>query len=767
MEYPYTITELQENYVRYFVVNSDEEKAQVLEKQRPTSKGMFCPVNRPRNGTKLGKRTRNSDHDRYTKMFVDFDLVDSDDQSEAALREVKKVVERLTELGVPKPRTFFSGRGYWLLWPCDIPPEGQRDLQAFQKCVNLLVDNNIVKVDTTVNDLARLMRVEGSINPKSGRVCEVIDNGDGEMTLEELRRLIGELGGDVSESKLGALSNTMIDLDAIIEWCNKHGHPVTLREKKQDGILYTLDFARCPFRGQEDANASLLVCSDGQLRFKCFEANCKSRGLTDLEELFGEKFEEFLHQPTLIDGIEYPIHHSLVTAESLAAQYNYIHHDGQDYIYSKGCYQEVSPDELRALAIKVGTKNLRDHHLKMQRAGTATTPKDLSDAHTKTVVRHLQGRYRTDHCKSKFRRDGADISTLFAFNNGVLDIATGELFDHDPKYFIRDRTPCNYEPDAESPRFKEFLRSLRMTEEELCTLQEYVGYLCFSSRCLQVIVLFLGATGAGKGVLARLIIAIVGGQSATGSIALAKLTGDFALENSFNKRLIIVNEADGNIGRSSSQVISFLKQMSAGDDMPLNRKNRPEITVRFSAPILMISNQMLCLEDESGALQRRMRYARFTESFAGNPDHGLEAELHAQLPGIVNWALAGVRRLELNGGRFTQPKSWQEFSDSLSRESAPLKSFIDECFELDESACTSHHLIARLYEDWNEEADKPTPGKLAKRLIEAEPKLLNSGKLNNPFAESVGSHRVYHDPSITRVERPRVVKGLRPMELAV
>ncbi len=66
------------------------------------------------------------------------------------------------------------------------------------------------------------------------------------------------------------------------------------------------------------------------------------------------------------------------------------------------------------------------------------------------------------------------------------------------------------------------------------------------------------------------------------------------------------------------------------------------LQVRF----VIISNELPRISDASGALPSRFIMLVLKKSFLGHEDHGLTSRLLGELPGILNWSLAGLDRLE-------------------------------------------------------------------------------------------------------------------------
>ena len=129
------------------------------------------------------------------------------------------------------------------------------------------------------------------------------------------------------------------------------------------------------------------------------------------------------------------------------------------------------------------------------------------------------------------------------------------------------------------------------------------------------------------------------------------------------------------------------------------------------------SASTLRMEDESAALFNRFRCLKFVHHFfpkghrLHEPDRPqnekLELELAEELPGILNWALRGLRRVNEEG--FTTPEASIELQDTLETEGAPIQTFASERLVKDSKGST---LISDVYDDyldWCEERDIEDP----------------------------------------------------------
>ena len=111
----------------------------------------------------------------------------------------------------------------------------------------------------------------------------------------------------------------------------------------------------------------------------------------------------------------------------------------------------------------------------------------------------------------------------------------------------------------------------------------------------------------------------------------------------------------------------------------MNRKYREQWTGKLPTRLMVCSNELPQLGDASMAIAGRFVPLLLTRSWLGQEDHALEPALHAELPGILNWALDGLERLAAEG-RFTRPPGADEAIVALQDLASPVAAFVrDRC----------------------------------------------------------------------------------------
>ena len=232
-------------------------------------------------------------------------------------------------------------------------------------------------------------------------------------------------------------------------------------------------------------------------------------------------------------------------------------------------------------------------------------------------------------------------------------------------------------------------------------LSEWFGYVVSGRTDLHKILLNVGPTRGGKGVIARILTALVGRANVAGP-TLNSLGGEFGLQPMIGKSLAIISDARF-IGRDSSIVVERLLSVSGEDTLTVNRKHRDQWNGKLPTRLHVISNELPKLGDASTAIVGRIVLLPLSLSWLGKEDHELEPSLQPELPGILNWALEGLERLVERENRFTYLKAASEAVTLMRDLASPVAAFVRERCELGTDKEVSPDLLYSTYKGWSDD----------------------------------------------------------------
>jgi putative DNA primase/helicase len=252
------------------------------------------------------------------------------------------------------------------------------------------------------------------------------------------------------------------------------------------------------------------------------------------------------------------------------------------------------------------------------------------------------------------------------------------VFPPTPRLFSTYALNFDFDTDAGAPlQFIKFLASIWPEDgDSILSLQEWFGYCLTPDTRQQKIGMFIGPMRSGRGTIARLIRALVGAENVAGP-RLSAFASNFGMEPLIGKPLAIIGDARISGRQDTSAVVEAMLSISGEDTLTIDRKHKASWTGKLPTRLMILSNELPKLPDQSGALASRFLVWKFTKSFLGEEDLELDRRLAVELPGILLWAIEGWKRLR-DRGHFAQPASGQALADQIRDIGSPVGAYVRE-----------------------------------------------------------------------------------------
>jgi putative DNA primase/helicase len=114
---------------------------------------------------------------------------------------------------------------------------------------------------------------------------------------------------------------------------------------------------------------------------------------------------------------------------------------------------------------------------------------------------------------------------------------------HDPKLFALNVIETEYRPEAQSPRWDQFLDELWAEDREYRdALQEFFGLVLTDETRFQKGFILVGPARSGKGTIARVLMHLLGRNNYCGP-SLGQLAQPFGMQGLIGKKLAVVPDA--------------------------------------------------------------------------------------------------------------------------------------------------------------------------------------------------------------------------------
>ena len=263
------------------------------------------------------------------------------------------------------------------------------------------------------------------------------------------------------------------------------------------------------------------------------------------------------------------------------------------------------------------------------------------------------------------------------------------ILPHSPDWFSTVRLPYSFDPSAACPKWEAFLeRNLELDPERIKILQEWAGYCLTPDTGQQKFLALEGEGSNGKSVYCAAISAMLGADNCS-HIPLENFGGDSFDASATLGKLVNICADVGEIDKVAE---GNLKSFTSGDVMSFKRKFISNIDCVPTARLIISFNNRPRIADRSQGIWRRMLlipwYVQIAEDDPArvpNMDKAWWWEKQGELPGIFNWALRGLHRLQAQG-RFTSSAVSKEAQEDYRDEANPARAFLKEHFRRSDSA---------------------------------------------------------------------------------
>jgi P4 family phage/plasmid primase-like protien len=269
--------------------------------------------------------------------------------------------------------------------------------------------------------------------------------------------------------------------------------------------------------------------------------------------------------------------------------------------------------------------------------------------------------------------------------NCMLTLENGEFTPtaYSPDFRSRNRSPISYDPTANCPRFLNELLLPAVHPDDAIMLQKMAGLTLLGENLIQRFVILDGEPGRGKSQYGIVLQHLVGRENVA-QLRTRHLDERFEVFRYLRRTFLVGVDVDADF--LSSKGASTIKGLVGGDLMDAEQKGGNDVfQIEGKFNMLMTSNCRLKvkLQGDVGAWRRRMLIARYElpPPKVKIPNFG-ELLIREEGPGILNWALNGLRMLlkdieETGDIRLTPRQSG--VVDSLLAESDSLRYFLREC----------------------------------------------------------------------------------------
>ena len=293
---------------------------------------------------------------------------------------------------------------------------------------------------------------------------------------------------------------------------------------------------------------------------------------------------------------------------------------------------------------------------------------------------------------------------LICIENGVLDLDTGKLTEHDPDLMMTKLAPVRFDSFSQCPKWMEFLETFLPDEELRDYVQKAAGYSLTGYTGERKFFFLYGALGGnGKSTLVNVLARVLGdycvsaspetfmlqdrGQSATNDIA--RLAG-----------ARLVRAAEQEDGKKLAE--SLIKRITGNDPLTARFLHQEFFDFEPRFKLWMMGNHKPTIKGTDDAIWDRIGLVPFDYSLPPeqrDPNFGKTFDL--ELSGIFKWMFDGYNKYKSEG--LKSPKAIREAVQEYRTDSDVLGAFLECCTVKDDFDSCKSSVLYEVYSRWSKQ----------------------------------------------------------------
>lgn len=231
----------------------------------------------------------------------------------------------------------------------------------------------------------------------------------------------------------------------------------------------------------------------------------------------------------------------------------------------------------------------------------------------------------------------------------TLDLNTGTARENRQADYITKTLGTEYDSLATCPRWLKFLDEVFNGDKELIAfVQRAIGYSLTGDIRAQVIFLLHGGGANGKSVLLAVLNRLLGDYASSTSFDTFDAETSEArqdLARLHGTRLVTIIETEEDRRLAEARV----KSVTGGDLVTARKLYNEAFNYVPQFKLWVAMNHKPRINGTDRGIWRRIKLIPFSQNFEGRADDTLETKLIGELPGILNWALEGLRMWHVQG----------------------------------------------------------------------------------------------------------------------
>jgi putative DNA primase/helicase len=287
--------------------------------------------------------------------------------------------------------------------------------------------------------------------------------------------------------------------------------------------------------------------------------------------------------------------------------------------------------------------------------------------------------------------------------NGILDLKTLTLRPHDPAVLLTKIAGAAFDPNANCPRWREFIDAVTRGDSDLASFhQRSFGLALSADQSEQRLWMHYGEGSNGKGTALSVLKSVMGTYAGPAPVEVLLAQGrdrdrEIGVGKLVGKRFAFAQEADDGVRLSEANV----KALTGSDPLTARYLFQNNFETFPTWHLHLAVNDKPAIRGTDHGMWRRVTLVPWSHTFDGpaKRERGkVEAELMAEASGILNWLLFGLTEWRESGLR--PPEAVMQATAGYRADSDSVRAWIaDACVVEPEAVAGATDLFAD-YTNW-------------------------------------------------------------------
>lgn len=549
---------------------------------------------------------------------------------EKAEEVAREMCKNAVKSGYQEPLIIKSGRGYWVIHhikPILNTEENRKKIKEFGNDICKLYQRDGIQMDTSVYNPSRIMRVAGTknVNEENNYIFSECKNNP--MGIEDVKLTEQILEIQIQKKPKINLSpeKTQTSIDLFMNYCltNKLPKGDVNRVISKNMAIYLFNHER-----RDEFEELYLKTQDGiPTELSNWFAQIELNGYNKYKYGIGELVNFTKKYKIPFDWKVTPEYKQWKEEEK------------SKKIVEKKVEEENQAKKLgKKIVTFFSKKDLIEQFLKIQpiyydvnkiwwfwdqnefRWNILDETDVMNEIAKNSSVNTIASKEKTEIIEalkqlSRLNKPMESKKTWVQFKDKVFDIKTGEEFNATSKYFIKNPIPFKLGENDETPMMDKIFKEW-VGEKYVKTLYQIIAYSCLQDYPIHRIFCFVGAGLNGKSKFLELLRRFIGSDNCASTELDRLLNSRFEVTRLHKK--LVCQMGETNFGEMDKT--SLLKQLSGGDLIGFEYKNKNPFEERNYAKILIATNNLPSTTDKTVGFYRRWLIIDFPNQFTEKKD---------------------------------------------------------------------------------------------------------------------------------------------------